>query len=77
MTKKNKNAKDGNSITGKQRKVRVHEILLLKLDKRITKCTRYWWELISMKKLKVQEIKQREKLKIQEILMKQSNNKKN
>lgn len=44
MTKKNKNAKDGNSITGKQRKVRVHEILLLKLDKRITKCTRYWWD---------------------------------
>lgn len=34
-------------------------------------------QLISMKKLKVQEIKQREKLKIQEILMKQSNNKKN
>ena len=24
----NKNAKDGNSIIGKQRKVRVHEILL-------------------------------------------------
>ena len=34
-------------------------------------------QLISMKKLKVQEIKQREKLKIHEILMKQSNNKKN
>ena len=34
-------------------------------------------QLISMKKLKVQEIKKREKLKIQEILMKQSNNKKN
>ena len=34
-------------------------------------------QLISMKKLKVQEIKQREKQKIQEILMKQSNNKKN
>lgn len=33
-------------------------------------------QLISMKKLKVQEIKKREKLKIQEILMKQSTTRK-